>query len=148
MSIQEKLDATQTTAYKLKDLLSKKKSDDVFKEQQKPTFIYDSRSRTKTQNIRDIQRKQLAAYTKAQEADMQKETGDLIERMREQAVEGNIPEYGKSIIEVLMNYQGKKKKTCLKHVYFFDNSKLIVLYMKCYCFRQHCVDSEHVKEHV
>ena len=56
-----------------------------------------------------MQRRQLNANTKAQEAELQRETEVLIEKMGVQATNGNIPEYGRSIIDVLMNYQGKKK---------------------------------------
>lgn len=52
---------------------------------------------------------QLSSKARKDEADLQKETHELIQRMREQANVGEIPEYGKRIIDVLLHYQGKLK---------------------------------------
>lgn len=46
------------------------------------------------------------AQANKEEAELQKETEVLIEKMHEQASVGEIPEFGKKIIDVLQNYQG------------------------------------------
>lgn len=54
--------------------------------------------------LRELKRQQQASK---EEVDLQKKTEKLIQQMHEQASEGNIPEFGKRIIDVLLNYQGK-----------------------------------------
>ena len=68
-----------------------------------------SKAKTSKQSgsFRDVQRRQLLAQSKKEEAELQKETEDLIQKMHEEASAGQIPEYGKKIIDVLLNYQGK-----------------------------------------
>lgn len=57
-------------------------------------------------SAREVQRRQLMIQSKKQEAEVQKETETLIRQMHEQASLGEIPEYGKKIIDVLLHYQG------------------------------------------
>lgn len=104
--IQEKLDATQETAYCLQKLMSQKQQNDALRETQNSQMNLVIAATSKPPHFRDLQRKQLAVTSKDQETELQAETEGLIDKMREQASSGNIPEYGQAIIDVLRNYQG------------------------------------------
>ena len=99
---------TQSTAYRMHELLREKNSIDKGKQQS--ASKKDSK-KCSSNKFRELQRKQMASRSNAQEAELQRETADLIQKMRTQATNGNIPEYGQAIIDVLLNYQGKKKKS-------------------------------------
>lgn len=99
----------------MRELLSQKNSHDTNKE--KLNSKSDSQSRSQCRNAREVQRKKMTANVHAQEAEQQRETEVLIERMRDQASNGNIPQYGQTIIDVLMNYQGMEQTDIYIYIY-------------------------------
>ena len=94
-------------AYKMRDLLSQKNGHDFDADKQHSKTQGKARSSSKYRNYRETQKKNV--NVQAQEAEEERETESLIDRMRGQASNGNIPEYGKTIIDVLMHYQGKNE---------------------------------------
>ena len=96
------LDSSQSTAYHIQTLMSQKIPSGNEDEQQNQ-----SQPQASSSNALDVQRNQLLAQSNMAEAELQRETEGLIQQMREEASNGTLPEYGKKIIDVLINYQGK-----------------------------------------
>lgn len=127
--IQSKLDSSQSTAYHLQGLMSQRSLDldaeqqqqqqqSATSQQQQPTTSQQQQPTASQQqqqlqptssstNFRDLKAQQVLAQASKDEADLQRETEVLIQNMHEQASREEIPEFGKRIIEVLQNYQGK-----------------------------------------
>lgn len=87
----------------MQGLVSQKARVEMEQEKKLPHTSTSGGLRSTNINLREIQRRQ---HVSKEEAQLQKETEGLIKQMHDQACEGEIPEYGKKIIEVLMNYQG------------------------------------------
>ena len=105
------LDSSQSTAFHLQGLISQRiqEKDDQQQQQQQQKPTSKGVPRSSTMNFREMHRKQQASKD---EVELQKQTEKLIQDMHDEASAGNIPEYGKRIIDVLLNYQGKIFKKC------------------------------------